>query len=196
MKKNFVLTVLSLAMLISVGAASAAQLSGTVTCKGVRDSSDAVVYIDAISGKTFPAPAQAATVDQRKLTFVPHVQAVQVGTTVDFVNSDPYLHNVFSPDACCEKFNLGSWPQGQKKSYTFKKECVATLLCNVHPEMEGFVIVVPTPYHAVTDKTGKWVITGVPPGTYTVKVWHPKLKAASKSVTVSGDTTVDFEISR
>ncbi|MBI2839726.1 MAG: carboxypeptidase regulatory-like domain-containing protein [Acidobacteria bacterium] len=184
------------AVLLFASHAAAAKLSGTVTCKGARDNSDAVVYIDAIAGKTFQPPTAAVNVDQKQLAFVPHVVAVQAGTPVEFLNSDPFLHNVFSPDACCDKFNLGSWPQGQKKSYTFKKECVATLLCNVHPEMEGFVVAVPTPYFAVTDKTGKWSIPDVPAGKYTLKVWHPKLKGTSKSVEVTADTTADFEITR
>lgn len=189
-------TATTVALLLLASQASAARLSGTVSCKGARDNSDAVVYIDAIADKTFQPPSASVSIDQRQLAFVPHVVAVQTGTQVEFLNSDPFLHNVFSPDSCCDKFNLGSWPQGQKKSYTFKKQCVATLLCNVHPEMEGFVVAVPTPYFAVTDKAGKWSIQDVPPGKYTLKVWHPKLKGTSKTVEVSGDTTTDFEIVR
>ena len=109
------------------------------------DGVDAVVYLAAVPGKTFPAPAEHAKIDQQNLVFHPHVVAVQVGATVDFLNSDAVLHNVFSPDSCADKFNLGTWPKGQTKSFTFKKECVATLLCKVHPEMEAFVVAVPTP---------------------------------------------------
>jgi hypothetical protein len=124
------------------------------------------------------------------------VLPVLVGTTVDFVNSDSVLHNVFTPDKCAERFNLGSWPQGQTRSYTFKQPCEATLLCNVHPEMEAFVVVVPTPYVAVTDKSGAYVIENIPDGDYTVKVWHQKLKETSRQLTVSGETAADFEIKR
>lgn len=174
----------------------AAGLSGTVRCKGVRDSADAVVWITAIPGKTFPAPKEHAKVDQVNLVFHPHVLPVLVGTTVDFLNSDAVLHNVFTPEGCAEKFNLGTWPKGQIRSYEFKKECVATLLCKVHPEMEAFVVAVQTPYFAVTKADGSYRIADVPEGTYTVKVWHPKLKGTQKSVTVAGATTADFEISR
>jgi plastocyanin len=175
---------------------SAGDLHGKVACKGVRDSSDAVVYVAAIPGKTFPAPKEHPQVDQVNLVFKPHVLAVLVGTTVDFLNSDAVLHNVFTPDGCAEKFNLGTWPKGQTKSYEFKSECAARLLCKVHPEMEGFVVAVPTPYYAVTKADGSFQIANVPDGSYTVKVWHPKLKAAEKSVTVTGATAADFEISR
>lgn len=186
----------TMTLLTIASLAGAGELKGTVKATGARNNADAVVYVDAIPGKTFETPEKHAEVDQKEMLFVPHVLPVLVGTTVDFKNSDSVLHNVFSPDKCADKFNLGSWPTGQIRSYTFKQPCAATLLCNVHPEMEGFVLAVPTPYFAVTDKTGAYVITDIPDGTYTVKVWHPKLKEASQQVTISGPTTQDFEIRR
>ena len=191
--KPILFAVLSFALIAPL---HAGEIHGKVTCKGVRDSADAVVYVEAVPGKTFPAPAEHARVDQANLVFKPHVLPVLVGTTVDFLNSDAVLHNVFSPDACAEKFNLGTWPKGQTRSFTFKKECVATLLCKVHPEMEGFVVAVPTPYFAVTQADGSYTIAGVPDGSYKVKVWHPKLKGAESSVTVAGSATADFAIAR
>ncbi len=189
--------ILIAAFTLSIPAAAlAGDLHGKLACKGVRDCTDAVVYVDTIPGKSFAPPAEHSRIDQKNLTFVPHVAVVLAGTTVDFRNSDAVLHNVFSPDACAEKFNLGTWPQGQSKSYTFKAACVATLLCKVHPEMEAFVVAVPTPYFAVTKADGVYKIADVPDGTYTVKVWHPKLKVAQKSVTVSGATGADFEIAK
>ena len=81
---------------------------------------EAVVYVAALPGKSIPAPREHAKMKQKNLVFTPHVLPVLVGTTVDFKNSDAVLHNVFSPDACCDKFNLGTWPQGQSKSQTFE----------------------------------------------------------------------------
>jgi plastocyanin len=190
-------TLLCSTLLVSLASTlPAGEIHGKVACKGVRDSADAVVYVDAIPGKTFAAPAAHAKIDQKNLVFVPHVLPIQVGTTVDYLNSDAVLHNVFSPDACCSKFNLGTWPQGQSRSYTFKNECVATLLCKVHPEMEGFVLAVPTPYYAVTKADGSFTIPNVPDGSYTVKVWHPKLKATKKTIAVAGSTMAAFEIAK
>lgn len=174
----------------------AGEIHGKVTAKGLRDSSDAVVYIAKVPGKTFAAPAVHVRMDQKNMQFMPHVLPVLVGTTVDFLNSDSVLHNVFSPDACADRMNLGTWPQGQTKSFTFKKECFAVLLCKVHPEMEGFVAVLPTTYFAVTSPNGSYEIKDVPDGTYTVKVWHPKLKATEKSVAVKGSTVADFAIAK
>jgi plastocyanin len=174
----------------------AGDIHGKVVAHGVRNSADAIVYVDKIAGKTFPPPSEHAKIDQKNMQFTPKVLAVVTGTTVDFLNSDAVLHNVFSPDACADKFNLGTWPQGQSKSFTFKKECFASLLCKVHSEMEGYVAALPTPYFAVTGADGSYHIKDVPDGAYTVKVWHPKLKAATKSVTVKGATEADFEIAK
>jgi plastocyanin len=179
--------------------AVAGEITGKVKAKGVRNSGDAVIYVAKIAGKTFPVPKEHARMDQKNLKFVPHVLPIMAGTTVDFVNSDDVLHNVFSPDKCCDKFNLGSWPKGQSKSYTFAEPgCAATLLCNVHPEMEGFVFVVETPYYAVSAADGSFEIKGVPAGKYTVKIWHEKLKGQDVAVEVpeKGKATVNFEIHR
>lgn len=184
-------------VLATVAVANAGELKGVVTVTGMKSNADAVVYVDAIPDKTFPPPEAHVEVDQKNLVFTPHVLAVLKGTTVDFVNSDAVMHNVFSPDKCCERFNLGSWPQGQSRSYTFKSLCVATLLCKVHPEMEGFVVVVPTPWFAVTDKTGAYSIKDIPDGAYTVKVWHEKFKSEySGSVKVAGETSADITMKK
>jgi plastocyanin len=174
----------------------AGEIHGKLTCKGAKDCADAVVYVAAIPGKTFPAPEAHAKMNQLNMTFVPRVLPVLVGTTVDFLNSDAVLHNVFTPDVCADKFNLGTWPKGQSKSYTFKKECGATLLCKVHPEMEAFVVAVPTPYFAVAKADGSYQIADAPDGAATLKVWHPKLKAAPKPVTVGASTEANFELAR
>jgi plastocyanin len=174
----------------------AGDLHGRVACTGQSSNADAVVYVDRIPGKTFAPPKEHALIDQKNLKFAPHVLPVLVGTTVDFLNSDSVQHNVFTPSACAGKFNLGTYPRGEKRSHTFSKECFATLLCIVHPEMEAFVAVLPTPYFATTAADGSYTIANLPDGSYTVKVWHPKLKGATKSVSVKGATTADFELTR
>jgi plastocyanin len=174
----------------------AGDLHGKVNCPGMRDSADAVVYVAAIPGAAAPAAREHAQIDQRNMKFEPRVLPVLVGTTVDFMNSDSVTHNVFTPAACAGKFNLGTWPRGQSKSYLFAKECAATILCMIHPEMEAFVVAVPNPYFAITAADGSYTIAGVPDGSVTVKVWHPKLKATEKVVAVHGPTAADFTLSK
>ena len=177
--------------------ANAGGIVGHVKAKGAKHSGDAVIYIEKVPGKTYAAPKEHLTMDQKNLAFVPHVLPVLAGTTVDFLNSDDVLHNVFSPDKCADKFNLGSWPKGQTKSYTFKDPgCIVTLLCNVHPEMEGYVVVMETPFYAVSAKDGSYAIKDVPPGKYTLKIWHERLKGQDVEVDVPAkeNATADFDI--
>ncbi len=187
-------------LLLPAGMAMAGDIHGKVTATGIRSSENVVVYVDAISGKTFPAPSQHTVVDQRNLKFSPHVVAVLKGTTVDFLNSDTVGHNVFWPSIGGNKklsHNLGTWPKGVTKSYTFDDLGAAPLLCNVHPEMSGYVVVVPTPYFAVTDKEGQYEIKGVPPGKYLLKTWSEEGKPASQDVEVAaGAATANISIHR
>jgi plastocyanin len=137
-----------------------------------------VVYVDTIGGKTFNRPSEHALVDQKGLQFTPHILVVQQGTTVDFLNSDKVAHNVFWPDVGGNKklgHNLGTWPQGEKRSFRFDTAGAVPLLCNV-PEMAGYIVVAPTPYFAKTDKSGEYKIDNVPDGSYTVVAWHEGAK--------------------
>jgi plastocyanin len=176
-------------------AASAGTISGQVS--GI--SGPSVVYVDAISGKTFPAPAEHPVIDQKGLVYQPHVTAVLVGTTVDFLNSDSVAHNVFWTSIGGNKklgHNLGTWPKGEKKSFKFDAPGAVPILCNVHPEMSAYLVVVPTPYFATSDQAGNYKIENVPDGSYTVIAWHEGAKNQSKPVSVSGDTKADFTLSK
>jgi len=195
MKRNFMLVMVVVAAL-SLGA-SAGTISGKVS--GV--SGESVVYVDTIAGKTFPAPSEHPVMDQKGLMFQPHILVVQVGATVEFLNSDKVAHNVFWPSLMqgTKKLpgkNLGTWPTGEKRPFKFDQPGVAALLCNVHPEMSGYIVVSPTAYFAKTDKSGEYKIENVPDGQYTVVAWHEGAKASSKSVTVAGDSKADFTVSK
>jgi len=164
--------------------ALAGTIKGRITIPRARTLADVVVYVDKAPG-TFPAPKAHAVINQKDLAFVPHVMPIVAGTTVDFLNSDQVLHNVFSPDKCVNKFNLGTWPKGEVRSYTFANVgCASVVLCNVHPEMEGFVLALQNPFYAVTDKSGLFVIKDVPEGRYTIKAWNRKYLDVTQDVAV------------
>ncbi|MGI9104498.1 MAG: cupredoxin domain-containing protein [Terriglobales bacterium] len=132
--------------------------AGDITGKVSGVSGTSVVWVDAPAGKTFPAPSKHYLIDQRGLQFQPHIMVVPNGATVDFRNSDNVAHNVFWPSISGDKklgHNLGTWPQGQSKSYTFTHPGVVSLLCNVHPEMSGFLIVSPSPYFCRDGRFGE-----------------------------------------
>jgi plastocyanin len=178
----------------------AGEIKGKVTVQRIRSAGNIVVYVDTIPGKDFTAPEKHALADQKHMAFSPHVLVVLKGTTVDFLNSDPVGHNVYWPNISGNKklaHNLGTWPQGQTKSFTFNDLGAAPLLCNVHPEMAGYVVVVPTPYFATTNSQGEFEIKDVPPGSYTLKSWSEEGKPSTQSVTVSGDSTsVNLTVSK
>lgn len=191
MKHNLLAIALLIAALATV--ASAGTLEGKVS------SGNSVVYVDAIPGKTFPAPSKNVTVSQRGLAFVPHIVVVQVGTTVDFQNDDSVQHNVFWPSVGGNKkegHNMGTWPKGDKRSYKFDHPGLVPLLCNVHQEMSGYLIVSPTPYFAQTDSAGNFKIDNIPDGKYTVTAWHEGSKPQSKSVDVAGTGKADFALAQ
>jgi plastocyanin len=190
----------SLALFLIAGSGLAGEIKGKVSVQGLKSAENIAVYVDAIPDKKFDAPAEKPVMDQRKMTFAPHVMVVQVGTTVDFLNSDPVGHNVYWPSISGNKklsHNLGTWPKDQKKSFQFSDVGVAGLLCNVHPEMNGYIVVVPTPYFAVTDKNGNYEIKNVPPGKYTLKTWSEDGKVTTQAVEVaSGTVTADLVVKK
>ncbi len=181
-------------------AARAGDIKGKVSTQGIKSAEGIAVYIDTIPGKRFDPPAQHVLVDQRGMKFVPKMTVVLQGTTVDFQNSDPVGHNVYWPSISGNKklaHNLGTWPKGEKKSFQFNDVGAAPLLCNVHPEMAGYIVVAPTPYFGVTDKDGNFEIKGVPPGTYTLTTWSEAGKPATQTVNLTGESaTVELTVKK
>ena len=188
------------AVVLMASASSAGEIKGKVSVQGLKSAENIAVYVDAIPDKKFDAPTAKPVVDQTKMTFVPHVTVVQVGTTVEFLNSDPVGHNVYWPSVSGNKklaHNLGTWPKGEKKAFQFNDVGVAGLLCNVHPEMNGYIVVVPTPYFAVTDKSGNYEIKNVPPGKYTLKTWSEDGKVTTQAVEVTASgATADLTVKK
>jgi plastocyanin len=192
MKRSLVLAVLVMTAFVTSEA-------GTISGKVSGVAGESVVYVDAIQGKTFPAPTQQPVMDQKGLMFQPHIMVVQQGTTVEFLNSDSVAHNVFWISIGGNKklgHNLGTWPKGEKKSFKFDTSGVVPMFCNVHPEMSAYIVVVPTPYFATSDQAGSYKIENVPDGSYTVTAWHEGAKTQSKPVPVSGDAKADFTLSK
>jgi plastocyanin len=176
------------------GGAFAAEVSGSAFITGRKCAAhDVVVYLE---GAKKAAPLPKAVVDQRNQTFMPHVSVVTVGTTVEFPNNDTIFHNVFAYFHA-KKFDLGMYPRGSTKRQTFDKKGVVALLCNVHSEMSAYIMVVDTPYYAVTDKSGKFQIKDVEPGSYTLHAWHESGAAYTQNITVkSGDLSLKLNLAR
>jgi plastocyanin len=160
-------------------------IKGTITVAG-KPTEDVVVSIEGIPAEQVTARISAmktkmAQMDQKNMKFIPRVLPVLVGTSVDFPNRDSNWHNLYSTSEA-KKFDLGLYAPGKSRSATFDKPGVVKILCNVHPNMEGYIVVKEHPFFSRTDAKGNYQISGVPLGTYRVEVWHPELGTRQASV--------------
>lgn len=117
-------------------------------------------------------------VDQKNKKFLPHIAAVPTGTIVDFPNSDPIFHNAFS-NFEGKVFDIGLYAPGTSRSVRFDRPGVVRVFCNIHPTMSAVIVVLASPYFAVTSSDGKFQIAGVPPGEYLLRVFHERATAAT-----------------
>jgi plastocyanin len=171
----------------------AASVSGSAGLAGKGSAGDAVIYLE---GDRKATPLPDAMVDQRNRMFIPHVSVITVGTTVRFPNNDTVFHNVFAYFQA-KRFDLGMYPRGATKTETFSKPGLVALLCNIHSNMSAYIMVVDTPYYAVCDKSGRFVMKDVPPGTYTLHAWHESGATTVQQVHVAaGDNMLTLSLTR
>ncbi len=139
-----------------------------------------------------PSPSPVAQMENKGLTFVPAVLAIQIGTTVEFPNRDDVYHNVLSYSST-KRFDLGRYPTDEKRSVTFDKPGVVRLACEIHEHMRGYIVVLETSRFAVTRQDGSFEIAGVPAGRQKVAVWHEKLseeRVEDVEVPAGGEATL------
>ncbi len=157
-----------------------------------------VVYLEQAPREAFgQLRTGRVRMDQRGEQFVPHLLAITVGTIVDFPNSDTTFHNVFS-FARGNSFDLGRYPPGRNGGHKFDTPGIVPVSCDIHSHMSAYILVFNHPFFAVTDDDGRYSITGVPPGTYTLVVWSELGQAENKAVSLGEGETVeaDFRVSR
>jgi plastocyanin len=126
-------------------------------------------------------------------TFVPHVLPIVVGALVEFPNSDPFFHNVFSLSGP-KSFDLGRYPQGQKRTVRFDKKGMVKVFCHIHSHMSAVILVFDHPHFAVPDPKGQYVLPNLPPGNFTLVGWHERLKPIKKTVTVRAGESITVDL--
>jgi plastocyanin len=154
------------------------------------------VYLESAPRGAFEtSEAGRAVMDQRNETFVPHVLAIMTGTTVDFPNSDPFYHNVFSLSKT-SRFDLGRYAAGRSKSIRFDKPGIVRVFCDIHSHMNAFILVFSHPFFALTSADGRYGIENVPAGTYNVIAWNEGTASEPLPVTVpdGGVAELDFTL--
>ncbi|MDQ3068949.1 MAG: carboxypeptidase regulatory-like domain-containing protein [Acidobacteriota bacterium] len=147
----------------------------------------AFVYVkDGLADYAFDMPGAPVMLDQKGCKYEPHVFGVRVGQPVEILNSDATLHNVHAIPQRNEEFNQGMPLKGMKLKETFTApEIGIPFKCDVHGWMTSYGHVVAHPYFAVTDATGAFALPNLPPGTYTIEVWHEKLGTRTQQITIA-----------
>ena len=169
------------------------RIAGTVTFTPETTRKGAgVVYLE--DAPKAPGVAAKVEVDVKNKEFAPFIAVVTSGGTVTFANRDALTHHVFSPD-------LPGWDTGYLRkddsvSRRFDAPGPVALLCNIHPEMIGYLLVIPSTLFGSLGPDGKYAIANVPPGTYRATAWSPRTPTVTQSVTVgaSGSVTANFEL--
>ncbi len=211
-KNNTVLFTVFLGILIlAFTPAWAGTIAGSLTVKGLRSPKDVVVYITRGPNQKGELPQARFSMDQKNLSFAPHVLLVPQGSTVHFPNNDKVAHNVFSMSRT-QKFNLGNYGPGESKKIIFNKPGLVELRCDMHAEMSAYILVMKNPFFGITDKKGRFFIPDtsyleahgvtsikdLPPGKYTVRTWHEKLKSVKKTIVVpkTGEVVLKLKLKR
>lgn len=153
-----------------------------------KDYSGVAVWLERLDG--MPPAAASATVKmaQKNKRFTPRVLAIPVGTTVDFPNLDPIFHNAFS-NFSGQPFDVGLYAPGSSQKVPFRRDGIVRVFCNIHPTMSAVIVVVKSPYVAVSSRTGEFTLAGVGAGEYRVRVFHERsttetLRALERTIRV------------
>lgn len=170
-------------------------------CKGTNEAENLVVsggdlanvfvYVkDGLGSRTFDTPKDPVVLEQKGCQYHPHVLGVMTGQTVDIKNTDPTTHNIHPTPKDNREWNESQPPSSADIQKTFaREEIMLPVKCNQHPWMKMYVNVVKSPFYAVTDKSGKYEIKGLPPGDYTLAFVHEKLGEQDQKVTVAPKET-------
>jgi len=157
------------------------------------DRSHVVIYLEGVPGPSPDLEKLRRAIRQRDQTFLPELTVLVKGATIDFPNEDRVFHNVFSLSEAA-KFDLGLYKQGESKSITFRRTGVVDLYCNIHPEMVAKILVVDTPFFAITGADGRFRLDGVPAGVYPVVAWQAHGPPFRGEVTVTAGANAALDI--
>ena len=155
---------------------AAGTLTGVMQIDGKTPGAFGLVTMEPASGRWKPRAPKRGVIEQRGREFSPHIAAIAVGSTISFPNFDTVFHNVFSTSPASQ-FDLGIYKVGQAREYTFTKEGIIRLGCNLHANMSAYIAVVSAPSYVVTDDKGSFSFRRLAPGKYKLRAWSEKSKA-------------------
>lgn len=149
-----------------------------------------MVYLEGVDG-TFNGGSAEATFDQKNKVFIPHILPIVKGTKVSILNSDPFLHNVHAYLGKGSVFNIGLPANASPNEWVFRETGTHTILCDVHPEMSAYIVVLDNPFFSTVKPDGSFEIGGVPAGGYTAVLYHPERDQKMKQSIEVGTGPVD-----
>ena len=173
-----------------------ADLGAPAALRDIADRLRSMVYLESAPRGAFEQTESGrAVMDQHDERFVPHVLAITTGTTVDFPNTDPIYHNVFSLSKI-KPFDLGRYASGRSKQVKFDRPGIVRVFCEIHSHMNAFILVFSHPFFSLTDNEGHYRIDNVPPGTYNVIAWNEGTPSDPKPAIVpdGGAAELDFTL--
>jgi plastocyanin len=147
-----------------------------------------VIYLEG----ELPATPVTATIEQKNGRFIPDTQVIPAGSAVSFPNLDPVFHNVFSLSKP-KSFDLGNYPKDHTRTVTFAKPGVVFVHCHLHPNMAAAIVVSPNQWNTKADATGRFALSGVPAGSYTIVAWHKAAGFFRQSIRVPENRTTRVE---
>ena len=181
-------------MLLCAATCWGANVGGRVELSGSKDHSGVVVWLERVGGAAAATVPAAASIAHKNKTFLPHVAAVRTGSKVSFPNQDPFFHNAFS-NYDGQIFDVGLHAPGTAREVTFRRPGIVRMFCNIHPTMSAVIVVLETPWFAVSNAKGAFQIADVPVGEYRLHVFHERavakvLDALERNVTVAAEDAV------
>jgi plastocyanin len=161
--------------------------------QAIPEIKNVVVYLKGVAAPG-GSTAAAASLRQEHETFLPHVLAVQRGTTVEFPNDDPIFHNVFSLSSAAS-FDLLRYPRGQSRSRQFSKPGLVKVYCHIHSHMSATILVLDNPYFTTPEIDGTFTLANLPPGEHTIVGWHERVGERRATVRVERGKTSTVDLS-
>lgn len=155
--------------------------------------SQAVVYLIPEEKTAVKPILPNPKIEQRDLQFQPRVLPVTVGTSVDFPNSDPVFHNVFSYSRA-KTFDLGRYREGRSESVEFDKPGLIKVFCEIHNSMQAFVLVLDTPYFTVSNESRGYMLDSIPAGNYELVVWQEGVPETRKSIHIIAGEMLELDL--
>ena len=166
----------------------AVEVTGRVTVlergnRSAKDVGEAVVWLESRPDTALGIDTVEVLTERKQ--FRPQVTVITAGSTISFPNKDPFNHNVFSLSEEASS-DLGLYPRGKSRSFTFSRPGIVRVYCNVHAKMSAYVLVRDNPHFTRPDADGTFRMSNVPPGRYVLHAWHERARAVSRDIRVRG----------